>query len=270
MNKFILLLFASLFSSFSFVSAMPADTRDLTAKIAEDYEIVRTDTFAGGKRTVFTFEGCEAWVVEPIAAAAGRPWTWTMQWASAFVPRTPVSKLLSKGWHHATVMTFQHKMDEKGLEISRAFQRYLVEKLSFAPKARLIGMSWGGFFSVRYSATYPDAVKSIYLDAPLLTFGKFTAPSPWKENPPADGDWTGDPRMPVNMAGRLAEMKIPVLLLYGGHDLVVDPKENSIAFIERFKAAGGDITVVCRKAYGHHPHGVEVDEWSVADYLLEH
>jgi len=71
----------------------------LTATISRDCKIRGTDKFAGGERTRFTFEGCEAWVVEPPAGvkrAEGCPWTWTMQWATAFVPRTPVSKLLAK------------------------------------------------------------------------------------------------------------------------------------------------------------------------------
>jgi predicted esterase len=242
----------------------------LTETIAKDHKILGTDKFAGGERTRFSFDGYEAWVVEPTAKAAeGRPWTWTMQWAGAYVPRTPVSKLLSRGWHHVTIMTFDHKMDETGLEVSRRFQQYLVDKLNFNAKARLIGMSWGGFFSVRYASTYPQNVKSIYLDAPLLTFGKFSAPSPWKENPPKDGKWTEDPRMPLNRAGMIANAKIPVLLLYGGHDLIVNPKENCLEFIEKFKAAGGDLTVNARAAYGHHPHGVELDDWSIAKFFME-
>ena len=51
-----------------------------------------------------------------------------------------------------------------------AYQRFLVEELGLAPKANLVGMSWGGFFSTRYAARYPQNVCRIYLDAPLLTF----------------------------------------------------------------------------------------------------
>jgi dienelactone hydrolase len=262
-----------MFGAFCAVFAVHAVAGELTAKIGEKFKIVKTDTFAGGERTVFDFNGYEAWVVEPTAPIAeGKPWTWTMQWATAFVPRTPVSKMLAKGWHHVTVNTFKHRMDEEGLKISKAFQDYLVNDLGFAAKTRLIGMSWGGFFSVRYTATYPDAVKSIYLDAPLMSFNSFTkakGDGPWKNSVPAEG-WANDPRMPVNMAAQVAAAKIPVLLLYGGQDQTVDPKDNCELFIPRVKDAGGDIKVVRRYAYGHHPHGVEIDDTSIADFFLKH
>ena len=35
----------------------------------------------------------------------------------------------------------------------------------------------------------------------------------------------------------------------------------------RFKAAGGDITVVKRGLYAHHPHGIEVDETLIKDFF---
>ena len=60
-------------------------------------------------------------------------------------------------------------MDENDLKVCAAFQGFLVKELGFAPKVNLIGMSWGGSFSTRYAATYPQNVRRIYLDAPLLT-----------------------------------------------------------------------------------------------------
>ena len=189
--------------------------------------------------------------------------------------------MLRRGWHHAAIDTFKHRMDSRGLEINRSFQRYLVEKLGLKAKAALIGMSWGGFFSVRYSATYPECIDSVYLDAPLLTFEAFMpkfAPSEaakyisggtaeWIKGPLAGGTWQDDPRMPVNMYKPIADAKIPVLLLYGGQDQTVLPKFNSELFIARMKEAGGVLKVGLtdaegrgRAAYGHHPHGVELDQ----------
>ena len=59
------------------------------------------------------------------------------------------------------------------LKASAKFQKYLVDELGLAPKADLIGMSWGGFYSTRYAANYPENVDKIYLDAPLLCFWDF-------------------------------------------------------------------------------------------------
>ena len=247
---------------------------DVAQKIAATKKVLRSDTWYGYKRTVFDFEGHEAWVVSPkCEPAVGLPWTWTMQWAEAYVDRTGVLDLLAKGWHHVTIETFQHRMDEEGLRISRAFQKFLVEEIGFAPKACLVGMSWGGFFSTRYAATFPECVGKIYLDAPLMNFDGFAkvggTPTenaarigPWANMPPADGNWSTDSRMPVNMADRLAKAGIPILLLYGGQDATVPPAKNCELFAERFKAAGGKIDIRHRALYGHHPHGEDPDKTS--------
>ena len=241
----------------------------LKEKIAASRAIVREDVWHGYNRIVFDFEGHTAWVVEPKKGPAlGCPWTWTMQWADAYVERTGVLDLLSQGWRHVTIDMFGNRMDDEGLRVSRAFQRFLVDELGFAPKANLVGMSWGGFFSVRYAAANPDCVSKIYLDAPLLTFAGFASGGasstptalaarigPWADRPPEDGDWLADARMPVNMAEKVAAAGIPVLLLYGGQDQTVPPALNCELFAERFKAAGGRIDVRKRGLYGHHPHG---------------
>ena len=243
-------------------------------RIAATKKVLRSDTWYGYSRTVFDFEGHEAWIVSPKCdSAAGLPWTWTMQWAEAYVDRTGVLDLLEKGWHHVTIETFQHRMDEEGLRVSRAFQKFLVEEIGFAPKACLVGMSWGGFFSTRYAAAFPECVGKIYLDAPLMNFDGFAkvggTPTenaarigPWANMPPADGNWSADPRMPVNMADPLAKAGIPILLLYGGQDATVPPSRNCELFAERFKAAGGKIDIRHRALYGHHPHGEDPDKTS--------
>ena len=243
-------------------------------RIAATKKVLRSDTWYGYKRTVFDFEGHEAWVVSPkCEPAAGLPWTWTMQWAEAYVDRTGVLDLLAKGWHHVTIETFQHRMDEEGLRVSRAFQKFLVEEIGFAQKANLVGMSWGGFFSTRYAAAFPECVGKIYLDAPLMNFDGFAkvggTPTenaaqigPWANMPPADGNWSTDSRMPVNMADRLAKAGIPILLLYGGQDATVPPSRNCELFAERFKAAGGKIDIHHRALYGHHPHGEDPNKTS--------
>ena len=242
--------------------------------IAATKKVLRSDTWYGYNRTVFDFEGHEAWIVSPKCdPAAGLPWTWTMQWAEAYVDRTGVLDLLAKGWHHVTIETFQHRMDEEGLRVSRAFQKFLVEEIGFAPKACLVGMSWGGFFSTRYAAAFPECVGKIYLDAPLMNFDGFAkvggTPTenaarigPWANMPPADGNWSTDSRMPVNMADRLAKAGFPILLLYGGQDATVPPAKNCELFAEKFKAAGGKIDIRHRALYGHHPHGEDPDKTS--------
>ena len=253
----------------SAVVAFANDVAEIKARVGKDHKVVAVDKFHGFDRVVFDFDGYEAWVVCPVGETRkGTPWTWCMQWATAFVPRTNVPQMLRDGYHHVTINTFAHRMDETGLKVSAAFQKYLVEKLGFAPKAYLIGMSWGGFFSVRYATNYPDNVAKIYMDAPLLCFKDFRhGVGPWEKCAPADGDWSKCPEMPLNMAERLAARDIPVLVLYGGMDTTCPPDRNCEPFMERFRAAGGDLTVVKRGLYAHHPHGVEESDDSIKRFF---
>lgn len=242
-----------------------------------DLPNVAHDQWNGFTRHCFDFQGHRAWIVEPpVAAAEGRPWTWTMQWADAFVERTGVPDLLRRGYHHVTLEAFDTRCVDDSLQVFADFQSYLVENFGLAPKARLVGMSWGGFYSVRYATAYPENVLKIYLDAPLLELWHFypdphATPTenaaqigPWAQLPPV-GEADDDPRMPVNRAAALAAAKIPVLLLYGIEDTVVIPRYNSIPFIDRFVRAGGDIMVVPR-CQNHHPHG-EADTSRIAAFL---
>ena len=240
--------------------------QSLRAKVGKDHKILSEDMWYGFRRTKFDFNGFTAWVVEPgVTPAKGTPWTWTMQWAEAYVDRTGVLDLLKEGWHHVTIELFDTRMDEKGLAAASDFQKFLAGDLGFAPQACLVGMSWGGFFSTRYANAHPRNVRRIYLDAPLLNFGGFTNGDPkrigpWAAQAPADGNWAADPRMPVNMAESLAKTGIPVLLLYGGQDQTVPPASNCELFAQRFKSAGGRLEVEKRALFGHHPHGMDPDK----------
>ena len=247
---------------------------DLTDRIRATCEVVKCDEWYGGRRTVFKFQGHEAWVVEPpagVAVAEGNPWTWTIQWWTAFVPRTGVPQLLKKGFRHVMIDMFETRGTDEALPTFAAYQKFLVDELGFAPKTKLIGMSWGGFFSTRYAAHYPQNVDRIYLDCPFLNLGGSVKGKvgigPWEKMKPEN--WIDDPRMPINLVKPIAEAKIPILLAYGGADDVLDPKLNSEIFIPRFKAAGGDIKVIYRKPYGHHPHGFEESETTVVDFFTK-
>lgn len=266
---------AGLMAAGTFAAEKPSDASSLRAKIAKRHKILGEDVWYGYRRTKFDFQGHEAWVVEPSTVAAdGCPWTWTIQWAEAFVNRTGVLDLLKRGYHHVTIDLFDTRMDEKGLAVAVAYQKFLVEDLGFAPKANLIGMSWGGFFSTRYAAAHPANVRKIYLDAPLLNFDGFGNPDygrigPWADRKPANGVWATDPAMPVNMAEKIAAAKIPILLLWGGADNIVPPAHNCKLFVPRFKAAGGVITEMPRELFGHHPHGLDPDATQpIVDFFL--
>ena len=239
----------------------------LERKISADHRILVSDRWGGGHRIIFDFNGRKGWIVEPEKAAEDRPWVWTMQWMGAYLYRTGAPQLVKKGWYHVHLEAFDTRADDEGLKVLTAFQSYLVDGLGFAKKANLIGMSWGGFYSIRYASEHPENVSRIYLDAPLLNV--YTLPKNWAKDPVERiGSWAkseptdpaNDPRMAVNRAAMVAQAKIPVLLLYGKSDDVVDPSRNCEPFLNAFRAAGGSVAVEARDAWGHHPHGLDEDE----------
>ena len=246
----------------------------LESRIAAEHKILASDSWGGGHRVIFEFEGHRAWLVEPKQPRSGRPWVWTMQWMGAYLNRSGIPQLMERGFCHVHLEAFDTKADEAGLGLLARYQEYLVGKLGLAPKANLLGMSWGGFYSIRYAAAHPRNVARIMLDAPLLNFSGFAETRQaeicsWARNPPKDGNWSTDPRMPVNQAGAIAEAGIPVYLLYGGSDSIVVPKLNCELFAERFKAAGGNLRAECRGLYGHHPHGFEHEDLDKAIRFYE-
>ena len=249
----------------------------IAEKIAAKCRVTASDQWFGGERTIFELNGCETWVVEPEKPAAGNPWAWIMEWPGAFADRTGTAELLKAGYRVVTFRPGFYKdgkfvskpgnMNDRRLKESREFQRFAVDVLGLAPKANLIGMSWGGFYSVRYASTYPDCVAHIYLDAPLLDFSTLKGYSSGGWGIPATSKvdyrtYVGkdDPRQPVNRAEPIAKAGIPVLILYGGQDQTVLPAENCEPFAARLKAAGGKVEVEKRALFGHHPHGVDPDK----------
>ncbi|MCQ2392017.1 MAG: alpha/beta hydrolase [Kiritimatiellae bacterium] len=241
-------------------------------KIAKDCKVFKQSKMQGFDWVQFEFEGCEAWLVEPAVPAKDGRWVWCMEWPTAFQDRTGVKALLAAGYRWVTfnpayapfIKVTEGNQTDEMVEKRHRFQQYLVKTLGLNAKCGLIGMSWGGFYSVRYASIHPEAVKAAYLDAPLLdisTLGSY--PRSYKNYqkyyPFLTPEYVGadDPFQSVNRAAPIAAAKIPLLVLYGGKDTVVPPAKNIERFAPVFEKNGGDLTLVKRGTFGHHPHGVD-------------
>jgi len=252
---------------------MDAERRgnSLRAEIAKSCKITKEDMWNGYRRTHFVFNGRQAWIAEPSTlprqdGGAGVAWIWSMLWPDCDVDRTHVARLLKDGFHYAYIDLFDTRMHDAGVVAAAEFQSFLVKNLGFAPKANLVGISWGGFMAARYAAERPDNVARMYLDNALLTFDGYDLAASVGLGAWADATkrgafaWSDDPRMPVNNAGKIAKAGIKVMLVYGTSDVAIKPSVNSRAFAAKFNAAGGKATVLAHPEYGHHPHGVEPAE----------
>lgn len=250
-------------------------------RIAAKCKVLSRDRMQGFDRIRFEFEGCMAWVVEPAKPAEKSPWVWCMEWPTAFQNRTGVKELLSAGyrwvafnpafgWNKKPVAGNQN--DDMVAKRNR-FQKFLVSELGLEERCCLVGMSWGGFYSVRYASIHPESVKAIYLDAPLLDFSTLssfkgkTCEQLKAFYPQVTKDYVGadDPLQPVSpaRAEAIAKAKIPVLLIYGAKDTVVPAESNCLRFAEAFEKSGGHLRLWRDNLRGHHPHGLEPGEGTV-------
>ena len=233
----------------------------------------------------FELEGCKGFIVEPPHPAPGLPWSWCLQWAEAFVPRTPALQLLDRGFHHVHIDVFETYMNDKGIKIVEKFEDML-QKLHFNKKAALIGMSYGGLFSWRWTAEHPETVGAMYLDAPVCTlafcndyenrnipqtiaqFRRGQLEKHIKAYGVSDADGLKThPKDPLNNYQPIAKAKIPTLVIRNGQDMSVVPETNIDIMEKLIREAGGDIEIIDRPLYGHHPHGMD-DPTPLTGFIL--
>ena len=256
-----------------------------TKKIA--YPEGETVEWYGYKRHNFEIDGCEGFIVEPPHPAPGLPWSWCLQWAESFVPRTPALQLLDRGFHHVHLNVFPTYLNDEGVKILEKFYAML-QGMHFHKKAALIGMSYGGLFSLRWAAEHPETVGAMYLDAPvcslsfagdrhsgncpesLLAFMQGETEKHLTAYGVSDVEGLRNhPKNPMNNYAAIAKAKIPVLVLRSGQDQSVLPELNIDILEKKINDAGGDVQVVRRDLYGHHPHGMD-DPTPLTGFILKY
>jgi pimeloyl-ACP methyl ester carboxylesterase len=204
-----------------------------------------------------------------------------MEWPTAFQANTGVKELLAAGYRWVTFnpaygrnkKPFPGNQNDEMIAKRNRFQKFLVAELGLEAKCCLVGMSWGGFYSVRYASEHPECVKAMYLDAPLLDFSTLSSfrKNGWERlkefYPQVTQDYVGadDPMQSVSpaRAQRIAKAKIPVLLIYGAVDDLVPAESNCLRFAEAFEKAGGHLMLWRDNLRGHHPHGLQPGEGAV-------
>ena len=236
----------------------------------------------GFKRHKFQFQGCDAWIAEPHVTAGDGRWSWCMVWPEAFVPRVGIVSLLEHGFYHVHIDTFATRANKEGIRIMREFHDMLVG-MGLSPKANLIAMSWGGYFSLRYSEENPDRIAAIYLDAPVCNAAD-THPSAADRLELICQQWNmgvdeikASILNPLNNVKAIADAKIPVFAIISGADDVVIPDLNFGLLEAEFGKLGvpvhtladkdmeqilkgvqpGNVYVLRRRPWAHHPHGLD-------------
>lgn len=225
----------------------------------------KTCEWNGFKRIDFTFKGREALLVFPDESTKTDKWMLKTEYFGAF-PSLEVD-MLKKGYHLAYVKNRSRWGTDDDQEIKRDFAEFLVSEFGLRRKCVCIGMSCGGLHAVCFASRYPSYVSLLYLDAPLLSF------CGWSDEK-RDGDIWRTEQMaaygfktraeirvyndqPIHRLKTLTDNNIPVALVYGGKDTVVNPKENAEILAEYYALKGAPIKVWYKSECDHHPHGPE-------------
>lgn len=213
----------------------------------------------------------ENMVVEPRAAAAGKPWVLRARfWGHE--PQTDTA-LLAAGFH----ITYCDVADMYGSPSAVAkyddFYKEMTGTWGLSAKVVLEGMSRGGLIVYNWAARNADKVAAIYADAPVMDIKSWPIKSSdedTKKMLAAYGfasleqamAWGGNP---VDNAAAL--VGIPIIHVVGSADHVVPVAENTDLFKTRYQAAGGFMTVIRKAGVGHHPHSLK-DPATIVNFIL--
>ena len=239
----------------------------------------KVSTWNGFERRDFVVEGRACLLVLPREAAPGKPWIWRTE----FFGHEPQGDLalLAKGFHVAYMDVQNLYGAPAALDLIDKFHAHLSGERGLSKKPVLEGFSRGGLYSLNWAARNPDRVACIYNDAPVCDFKSW--PGGKGKGKGSNGDWANVLKVyglteeqalsyklnPVDNLAPLAKAKIPLLHVCGEADDVVPMDENTRLVEARYKALGGEITVIAKPGVGHHPHSLK-DPAPIVDFVLKH
>jgi pimeloyl-ACP methyl ester carboxylesterase/lysophospholipase L1-like esterase len=233
----------------------------------------------GYRMQTFPFDGVDARIVFPHEVNARRHWIWRARfWGHE--PQTDLA-LLEKGFHLVWIDVADLYGNPQAVTRWNKFYDFLRKEHRLHPKVALEGMSRGGLIIYNWAAENTDKVACIYADAPVCDINSWPggkgryrgSETDWKKCLQAYRLTEESARnfkgIPIYTAERVAKAGIPVLHVCGAADDIVPIEENTYPLEERFKKAGGDITVIVKEGIGHHPHSLK-DPAPIVRFILSH
>lgn len=259
----------------AFLKQQTKPVKSLVAKLKSP---VQVDSFYGYESLNFSFQGHEARIVQPKKVAKGKPWIWRARfWGHE--PQTDIA-LLERGFYLAYCDVAELFGNAESIRIWNDFYASL-QKMGFAKKAVLEGMSRGGVYVYNWAAVNPEKVACVYADNPVLDLkswpgGKGQGPGS-KESwatflkdygYQTDAEATAFKGSPIDQIEAIVKGKYPMLHVCGDIDEVVPMAENSLPFAEKIKLAGGNIQIIHKLEGKHHPHSLPNPQ-PIVDFILK-
>lgn len=234
------------------------------------------EVFFDCKKTEFIFNERKVILVEPNKVADSAPWIWRTEFFGAF-PYADVA-LLKMGWHIVYYKVSDMYGCPESIELMKDFHDEIIKMYNLSNKAVLFGFSRGGLYAANYSMKYPQDVRSIYLDAPVLDvlswpggfYDGIGGEKEWEECKAcyniSDDSAKDFCKSPIDRIDELIKTNIPVILVAGDCDDVVPYHENGQKMKTAYEKAGAYIKEIVKPGIGHHPHSLE-DPTEIVDFI---
>lgn len=229
------------------------------------------------------FENHEAVIVYPEEGTANGQLAMKALYWDAF-PEAIEIPLLENGFHLCYIRKDTRFGTDDDLDRMARFLRFVQSERGLGKQCVLVGMSCGGMISIKMAARYPELVKCLYLDAPVVNYMSWpcgfgigsgvNTPDPYAEifhalQMKTVAQIMACRDMPLDKIPTLVANRTPVVMVAGDSDQVVPYCENGF-FLERaYKDAGADIEVYIKPGGDHHPHGLP-DSTPIVDFIIRH
>jgi lysophospholipase L1-like esterase/dienelactone hydrolase len=256
---------------------LPADNSfDIFKQLDKAGINYQTGNFSGYQCASFTRNGHECKVVKPKKVRADHPWIWRMRfWAHE--PQTDIA-LLERGYHLVYCDQAERMGNRQNIGEWNDFYK-LLHRSGLNKKVTLEGMSRGGVYAFNWAAANPGKVSAVYADNPLLDmkamyFGPDGEEKPEneitqgiKENYGIDRDRIMNFReSPIDKIDRIVKGKYPILILCAELDKAAVNTQNTFPFEKKIREKGGNITVMLKEGFEHHPHSFPNPE-RIVDFI---
>jgi len=227
------------------------------------------------------FENHEAIIVYPKEGTANGYLAVKTEYWDAFPEAIEIS-LLEYGFHLCFIKNDNRFGVNEDLDRKARFIRYVQAECGLKNKCVPVGMSCGGMIAIKMAARYPELIKCIYLDAPVLNYMSW--PCGFGIGKSGSGDYSeilnalglqnisqliACRDMPLDKLSILVENKIPVVMVSGDCDQTVPYCENGKFLEKAYMDAGEEIEVYIKPGGDHHPHGL-ADPKVVLDFIARH
>ncbi len=239
------------------------------------------NTWHGYKAEKCLFEARQAIIVFPEKADDNGNWLFKTEYWDAF-PEIEI-QLLKRGFHVAYVKNRTRFATKEDCDTKAKFVKYISDTYGLKNKCIPVGMSCGGAHAVNFAGYYPECIACMFIDAPVLNFcdfpgriGDSMCESVWENEFVKAYEGMSRYKLlnfknhPINMADKLIENKIPILMVYGTADDVVIYESNGALLEDAYKDTKDLLTVISVEGRGHHPHGIPDANERIVEYIIEH